>query len=687
MDIRPRFDSLIRWFLLISGLFVTRATAQEAPDLAEIEQAATKAAVERVAASVVRIETVGGQETVEGVLVGTGPTTGLIVDRDGYIASSAFNFIQRPASILVTLPSGERVAAEIVARDHSRMVVLLKVTTDEPLPVPQPVPVEEVQIGQWAVALGRTLSDAGPNLSVGIVSAKGRIWGKALQTDCKVSPVNYGGPLVDLRGRVMGLLVPMSPQDTSEVAGAEWYDSGIGFAVPLEDLFAVLDRLKAGENLHRGLLGVTMKSGNEMIAPARIATAPAGTPAALAGLKKGDTIVALNGVPIATQTQLKMALGPLYADQVAMVTAERGTDRLEVPVTLAATVEPFSLPFLGVLPQRFEAEQPATTIVRFVFPDSPAARVGLQVGDQLQTFNGEVLATPSAWRSAVATADLAVPVNIELIRNGAKLPLEITLAETAEVVPDRLPPAFASPNAVPDVLPAAPAATIRTLNDDEDDVNDEDDARSSTAELEVVPVRIPEESNECLAFVPAEYRATVPHGLVVWLGPPGPIDPTRLNSDWRELAANRELIVLAPQSDDPAQWQRTEMGFIRKTVDYMRRTYNIDPDRIVIHGFQAGASLALQFGFTHREIVRGVAAVDGAIPISVPLRGNDPVERLYLFLAWSPQSPLADRIESNVTRLRKFRFPVTTLALQSKEYLDAVELQELVSWVDTLDRF
>ena len=80
------------------------------------------------------IETIGGLERVGGVLVGTGPTTGLVVSDDGYIISSAFNFIQQPTSILVTLPGGQRAAAKIVARDHSRMLVLLKVKTEPSCP-------------------------------------------------------------------------------------------------------------------------------------------------------------------------------------------------------------------------------------------------------------------------------------------------------------------------------------------------------------------------------------------------------------------------------------------------------------------------------------------------------------------------------------------------------------------------
>ena len=102
--------------------------------------------------------------------------------------------------------------------------------------------------------------DRPPSVSVGIISAVGRIWGKAIQTDAKISPINYGGPLIDIEGRVQGILVPASPQGEDVTAGFEWYDSGIGFAIPMEDVLAVLPRLKQGKDLKKGLLGIRMKS-------------------------------------------------------------------------------------------------------------------------------------------------------------------------------------------------------------------------------------------------------------------------------------------------------------------------------------------------------------------------------------------------------------------------------------------
>src|SRR5262249_15456510 len=139
------------------------------------------------------------------------------------------------------------------------------------LPIPEATPKKEMEIGLTAIAVGRTLTpetETMPSVSVGIISALNRIWGKALQTDAKVSPTNYGGPLSDGQGRVLGVLGPASPRAEGETAGFEWYDSGIGFAVPLEDLNAVLPRMKKGTEkepvvLRRGYLGVLMRSALE----------------------------------------------------------------------------------------------------------------------------------------------------------------------------------------------------------------------------------------------------------------------------------------------------------------------------------------------------------------------------------------------------------------------------------------
>ncbi|HEY1783893.1 MAG TPA: trypsin-like peptidase domain-containing protein, partial [Pirellulales bacterium] len=399
----------------------TAATARADEDLSLHEQDAFKAAVDRVAPSVVKIETIGGLEHVGALLIGTGPTSGVAVSPDGYIISSAFNFVQKPAETLIQLDDKTRLPAKIVATDHSRMLVLLKVKMPEgkKLVVPAAVAKSEMAVGQWALALGRTYDGVKPSLSVGIISALNRIWGKAIQTDAKVSPNNYGGPLVDIRGRVFGVLVPMSPMANNELAGVEWYDSGIGFAVPLEDINRVLPRLEKGEDLGSGLLGISMKRGDMFADPAEIAAVQPKSPAYGAGFKAKDTVVEIDGHPVATQVQLKHLLGPHYGGDKVRVVVLRGKDRIERTVELVDKLNTYAHPFLGILPMRpFAIKSPAekkpaeskpaenkTTdtapadkeasdktpaakaptekavddlgvAVRFVYPDSPAAKAG-----------------------------------------------------------------------------------------------------------------------------------------------------------------------------------------------------------------------------------------------------------------------------------------------------------------------
>src|SRR5262249_59426289 len=127
---------------------------------------------------------------------GQGPTTGLCVAADGYIITSAFNFANKPSAIFVAVPGRkEKLVARAVATDQTRMLTLLKVDARD-LPVPPAALKKDIKIGHTALAVGRTLAqniETPPSVSEGIVSAVERIWGKAIQTDAKASPTNYGG--------------------------------------------------------------------------------------------------------------------------------------------------------------------------------------------------------------------------------------------------------------------------------------------------------------------------------------------------------------------------------------------------------------------------------------------------------------------------------------------------------------
>lgn len=642
------------WFLATAAVTV----ANDANELAVAEEAAMQAAVKNVSDSVVRIETVGGLEKVGKVLVSSAPTTGLVISEDGYIVSSAFNFIQKPTSILVTLPNGKRSAAEIVARDRSRQIVLLKLEDPKgKLTVPTATPADEVRVGYWAIAVGRTLEADTTNISVGVVSAVNRIWGKAIQTDSKVSPLNYGGPLVDIQGRVLGVLVPMSPQENTEVAGAEWYDSGIGFAVPLEDIFAVLDKLKTGDDLYRGLLGVTIKGKNAMADPAILAHAMPGTPAAKAGLKSGDKIVELNGIQIGRHDDLKQAIGRKYAGEVVKLVAMRGEEKLDFEITLTDRVDPYELPMLGILPMRVQAEEDSNLVVRGVLPKSPAEEAGLQPGDELIGIGEEKFSKLEDWFTQIADRKPDDEIQLRYAREGKEKTATVKLAKQPEGIPDKLPAAH-------DVEPPADAAKGTGL----------------------VEIKLPEEASECFAYVPEDYTADVPHGVVVLLTAPGEYKKSLLTERWKDACEEYDLIVLAPQPADDKRWNPTEVDFVRKTLDDVTRNFNVDEHRVIVHGHQAGGSLGYRFAFGNRDVVRGIANVDVTVPLRLQARGNDPQERMSIYIAFNKDSKLAKRINANAETFREFKFPVTMVEQSSEGYLTADEITDLARWIDTLDR-
>jgi S1-C subfamily serine protease len=356
-----------------------------------------KAAAAQVAPCVVKIDTVGGAEVIPGgskkgpgpkgplLRKGVGPTTGLIVTADGYIITSSFNFVHKPTDIYVTVPGRSApYVAKVVAHDQTRMLTLLKIAATG-LPVPVAVPKEEMAVGQWAIALGRTLDpdiQHPPSMSIGILSALRRIYGKAVQTDAKTSPVNYGGPLVALDGRVYGVIVPLSIRGENETAGVEWYDSGIGFAIPLEDILRVLPRLQQGKDLRRGQLGISPQGNDLYNSPAIIGAILPDSAAAQAGLQIGDVILEVNGQPVLHYSALQHILGPLYEGDVIRLKVRRGEQILTFPkVVLLGSTAAFVMPFLGILPLR-DDPGPGVT-VRYVYPNSPAATAGLRRGDRI----------------------------------------------------------------------------------------------------------------------------------------------------------------------------------------------------------------------------------------------------------------------------------------------------------------
>jgi serine protease Do len=648
--------------VFFSALLLGSARSAHAQvDSAELEEQAIRAAADAVAPSVVQIETVGGLERVGKALAGTGPTTGLVVAEDGYVISSAVNFIQQPSSILVTLPSGKRATAKIVARDQARMLVLLKVATAETLPVPQAAPRKEMAVGQSAIAMGRTFDKSRPSLSVGVISALNRIWGRAIQTDAKVSPINYGGPLIDLRGRVIGVLVPLSPQgQESELAGSEWYDSGIGFAVPLVDINSRLETLKSGRDLKPGLLGISLKKGDIYSLPAEVVACRADGPAGKAGIKAGDEVVEVGGSPVQRQAQLKHLIGAQYAGDKVQVAVRRGSVRMEMTVELIDKLAAFQHPFLGILPIR-DDRRPGI-LVRHVYSGSPADKSGIKPGDRLVKMGTPPihLADANSLRDLFAIAPPGQKITFEIQRGTESLKLEVS-------------PAAPLPTEIPAALPAATTQ-----------VHQPPEQKPATG---LVEIKLAEEANNCVAYIPETYHPDVPHAAVVWLHGSGGVDRAALAARWKAVCEKHHIIVLAPQALDPNKWEPTEAPFVRKTLDDLLAHYNIDRSRIVIYGYQNSGSLAIHIGLQNTDRIRAIVSVEAAPTPRNAVPENDPLVRLAFFLAAAEKSPAAAGMKAASERLKGMKFPVTSKSLgDSPRDLNDADLAELARWIDALDR-
>jgi len=203
----------------------------------------------------------------------------------------------------------------------------------------------------------------------------------------------------------------------------------------------------------------------------------------------------------------------------------------------------------------------------------------------------------------------------------------------------------------------------------------------------VVPIRIPEDDHECIALVPATVHPQGQYGVVVWLHPPGGFDDKQIAERWQTHCEQADLIVLAPKSADANRWLPTELPFVRKALDQLMRSYPIDAARIVVHGYQGGGALGYLFAFEHRDLLRGIAAVEAPVPLRAAPPDNDPLLRLAVWTAYSAKSKLAGPIKQGADRLQASKFPVTTIPLPEPRYLDDQELAGLVRWIDTLDRF
>jgi serine protease Do len=688
--------------VLSLGALATGSPAQE--DLNDLLEKMTKEAARKAAPSVVQIETRGGTDMVVSGKQGQvfrkafGPTTGVVVDADGYIISSAFNFLNSPNVILVRVQGqqGEPLVATRVATDKSRMLTLLKVDAKK-LAVPAYVPKNDLKEGQWSIALGRALDakmEKTPAINIGVISALNRVWGKAVQTDAKISPVNYGGPIVDMQGRVQGILIPASPSGDDITAGTDWYDSGIGFAIPMEDVFAILPRLKKGSDLQKGILGVGMKSQDDYGVAPEIGNIAKGSPAEKAGLKVGDVLVEIEGKELTRMAQVKHALGTKYEGDRISLKYKRGKNIVEIKtLELVGKDVVIAQPFLGILPMR---DDPSLGVeIRYVFAKSPAEKAGLKVGDRilkfggdektLADFTGEVRGRTQFldWLNTLNPgADVVLTVKRK--EGGKTENVSATLGNMPGSVPgvtdailDKLPEQRTFAKALEPLElkdPKAPKVAAGPV---------------PKADTGLIELNTPDGEHKYWLWVYPDYDPNISHSMIVWLHPPDKNSREELDGwadfwDVPRYCKDHHIILLMPV-EKQGGWHPNASEYIVAAARETMKTYTIDKQRVVAHGMGAGGDMALHLAFNHRDVFRGALTVGTTL---IRAKDNIANQRASFYMVGGSLDPLNKHIAESRTRLATRRFPAFYSEMKGKgrEYLTPAEISEGARWLDTLDQ-
>jgi serine protease Do len=333
--------------LCIAGLFsdIGVALAANSTTSDQAVDAAIDRAVEQVAPRVVQLRYFGGGDDSLGVAAV--PVTGYALD-EHWVVTSTYGLQQDPAGVLCCFADGAQSQARIVARDHNRQIALIGVDVNASSKPPV-LKGRASRVGETAIALGRVYDTDSVNVTVGVVSAVGRLGSRAVQTDALVSPVNYGGPLIGLDGQLLGVITPLGPPGQS---GVGLYDSGVGFAAAYDAVAPRLAPLASGRDLHPAWLGVTLPNDDSLRAAPKLSRVAKGGPAEVAGLAAEDTITSVDGVKVDTIWSLRRQMSGLDADADVEFTVQRKAEGDEAAAELRRVVH------LGLKPAEEESKDP-----------------------------------------------------------------------------------------------------------------------------------------------------------------------------------------------------------------------------------------------------------------------------------------------------------------------------------------
>jgi len=265
-----------------------------------------------------------------------GVGSGFIVDPKGYILTNQ-HVVEGATRITIGLQSGEKLRGQVIGVDHETDLAVIKVETPRALPTVKLGDSNGAQVGDWVLAIGSPFG-LEQTVTAGIISKKEResqffqTFQRFLQTDAAINRGNSGGPLVNMRGEVIGV--------NSQIATSTGDYNGIGFALPANEASFVYRQLVSGGKVKRGYLGITLESVRAEFARVYGLPEPKGaivmdvqreldgqqTPAGKAGLQSNDVIVEFDGQSIQTAQDLIARVAGTPVGQSATMSYLRDID-------------------------------------------------------------------------------------------------------------------------------------------------------------------------------------------------------------------------------------------------------------------------------------------------------------------------------------------------------------------------
>ncbi|MBZ4401678.1 trypsin-like peptidase domain-containing protein [Myxococcus sp. AS-1-15] len=394
--------------------------------------------IRAVEAGVVNITTVSPRDSgLAGMKRSTG--SGFVLTPDGLVVTNS-HVVSGASKIAVRLSDGREFSAEVVGRDASTDVALLRLSGSEmgDLPALYLGDSDRLEVGDWVVAIGNPFG-LDHSVSHGMISAKERVLGVGqfddfIQTDALINPGNSGGPLFNMKGEVVGVNTAIISQG-----------QGIGFAVPINLVKDLLPNLRENGKLTRGWLGVIVNDDRESAerrAPL-VKDVYQGSPAAAAGIRSGDRLVAVNGRTIGSYLQLLRKVALLAPGTEAKLTLLRQGTTQEVAVRLVerpaqeaaeglvqrvTSDEDLGLTLRDLTP---EVAAPLNQVawdgalVAAVSPRSPAEAAGLRMGDVVTEVNRKRVKDAAGVRAALSKGSSGASILLRVKRGDSQQYLAI----------------------------------------------------------------------------------------------------------------------------------------------------------------------------------------------------------------------------------------------------------------------